>query len=146
MTIEKVRSTAERFVAGEGLGLGNPLTVNPPPVEEPVDFTNRGPRPKTAKRPPGEKGRGPVQTLGDQADKSPSEQVAPTGEGGDLKDNPFDNGAKPSKLNKKKGAGNPGEQGDPQFKENLWVPAKTTQEAFAAWFHASYGAHWRLRP
>jgi hypothetical protein len=142
MNDKRVRSTVERFFAGEGLGLGNPLTVNSPPLEEPVDFSNRGPRPKRVPRKSmndGEKGKSPTISADS---KSPSEEVAPTPEGGDLKDNPFNAGKKPSKLNRKR-EGNPAEQTAPGFNENLWVPAATTSEAFAEWYRNTYGALWR---
>ena len=138
--------TVQRFFAGDGLGLGNPLQVSEPKNEAPVDWSNRGPKskqpPKQARQ-PGEQGK-PVTTQGDK--KSPSEEVSAPPEGGDLKDNPFDSSKhKPKKLDKKK-EGNPGEQGDPNFKTNLWVPAEETRKAFSKWFRENYGGRWYYNP
>jgi hypothetical protein len=144
-----MKTTAERFLAGEGLGIGVPMKTSEPTTEAPVDWSNRGPKskqpPKQARQ-PGQLGKGPVQTIGDQSDKAPSERVGQTVEQKtQLTTNPFDAGKSPKKMDKKK-EGNPGELGDKDFKTNLWVPARTTQQAFSEWFKATYGGRWHFQP
>jgi hypothetical protein len=144
--------TVELFFGGQAagkdpLGVGTPLDIQPQTVEEPVDWSNRGPaakKPPTDARRPGERGK-PVTTTG--LSKSPSEEVSQTDEGGDLKDNPFNNGKKARKMNKKSGEGNEGEKYSPDAeRDNVWVPAETTTEAFARWYRNTYGAIWRYTP
>jgi hypothetical protein len=123
-------------VSGQDLGIGNPMTVSEPPNDVPKDFTGVSPQKKTReKKPAGEKGVGPIVKSG-QSDKSPSEQVGQDIEQtSQLHKSPFDSGAKPKKLSRKKGEGNPGEEyaKDVPSRENLHVNAdkpEFTREQF----------------
>ncbi len=119
----------EKVVGQTDLGLGNPLVVNGPTPAEPEDNSGVTTQKKTpGKRPAGEKGKGPIVK---GVTKSPSESVGDdVGQTSKLTENPFDNGAKPKKLSRKRG-GNPGEEDGPGARQsNEFVPASLNDMPF----------------